>query len=125
VQQGDVLGPEFFRWVVLCATSTYNTIVRTTAAIALTTYVDLVIHTHTRGKQHSAIRAQSPTSPTTSTQTTPTYTTDWLCRDDFEKEGPGCVEHFAIFGLNMDLGTRGKKSKNGVPILLRVTSGIH
>jgi hypothetical protein len=33
--------------------------------------------------------------------------------EDFEKEGPGCVEHVASFGLNMHLGTRGtgKKSK--------------
>jgi hypothetical protein len=51
VRQGDSLGPEFFRFVILCATSTYNNIVRTTATITLTTYGDLIIHT--RGKQHN------------------------------------------------------------------------
>jgi hypothetical protein len=33
VRQGDVIGPEFFRFVIACATITYNTIVRTTATI--------------------------------------------------------------------------------------------
>jgi hypothetical protein len=48
VRQGDSLGPEFFRFVLLCATSTYNTIVRTTVTITLTTYGDLAHHPHPR-----------------------------------------------------------------------------
>jgi hypothetical protein len=40
----------------------------------------------------------------------------WLCREDLEKEGPRCVEHFASFGPDMQRATSapaasGKKSK--------------
>jgi hypothetical protein len=106
VRQGDVLGPEFFRWVILCATSTYNTAVRTTATITPTTYGDLIAHT--RGKQDSATGTEFCIPDNVYADDSNIY---WCCREDFEKEGPGCVEHFASFGLNMHLGTRGKTSK--------------
>jgi hypothetical protein len=55
-------------------------------------------------------RAQSLTSPTRSTQIDDSNIY-WLFKDDFEEEGSGCVEYFGSFGLNMHLGTPGKKSK--------------
>ena len=108
VRQGDSLGPEFFRFVILCATSTYNTIVRTTATITLTTYGDLIIHT--RGRQHNATGKEFSIPDNVYADDSNIY---FCSRKDFEKEGPRCVEHFASYGLNMHLGTHGsgKKSK--------------
>jgi hypothetical protein len=102
VRQGDSLGPEFSRFVILCATSTYNTIVRTTATITPTTYGDLIIHT--RGRQHKATGTEFSTPDNAYADDSNTY---FCSREDFEKEGPRCVEHFASSGLNMHLGTRG------------------
>jgi hypothetical protein len=79
---------------------------RTTATTTLTTYGDLIIHT--RGKQHNATGTKLCIPDNVYADDSNIY---WCCREDFEKEGPGCVEHFASFGLNMHLGARGKKSK--------------
>jgi hypothetical protein len=65
--------------------------VRTTATITVTTYGDLIIHT--RGKQHNAAGTEFSIHPDNVYADDPNI---YFCsREDFEKEGPGCVEHFA------------------------------